>query len=187
MVHFRTGQWGLGRSQLFDGAILVSRSNGTEQDDGEIVVPEKFSFIFPKEGKYSELEFAGIAKPNIDNAEYDLEKETGLHHGSSDSWQWSNCNIIEHSIQYESCWTMLVKISLACRSMLIKATHSGYKSYYIKVRSKDVTGVMHKLAFYHDEPELQQDLLAGRALLNAVYLVILYNDPRTIELLEFFQ
>ena len=71
--------------------------------------------------------------------------------------------------------------------MLIKATHSGYKSYYIKVRSKDVTGVMHKLAFYHDEPELQQDLLAGRALLNAVYLVILYNDPRTIELLEFFQ
>ena len=31
-------------------------------------------------------------------------------------------------------------------------------------------------AFY--VPELQQDLLAGRALLNAVYRVILDNDPR---------
>ena len=45
-----------------------------EQDDVEIVVQEKFSFIFPQEGKYSKSEFAGMANPNFDNGEYDLEK-----------------------------------------------------------------------------------------------------------------
>ena len=49
-----------------------------EQDDVDIVVPENFSFIFPQVGKYSELEFAGMANPIIDNAEYDLEKATGV-------------------------------------------------------------------------------------------------------------
>ena len=68
-----------------------------------------------------------------------------------------------------------VKISLACRGMLIKATHGEYKSYYIK----DVTGENHKCttkALYVQE--LQQDLLAGTALLNAGYPVILENDPK---------
>ena len=52
----------------------------------------------------------------------------------------------------------------------MKATHGGYKSYYIK----DVTGAIHKCttkAF--DVLLLQQDLLAGRALLDASYWVIL--------------
>ena len=49
-----------------------------DSDDVEVVVPKKFTFNFPQEGKYSELEFAGMANPIIDNAEYDLEKETGV-------------------------------------------------------------------------------------------------------------
>ena len=48
-----------------------------DQDGIEIEVPKSFSFIFPKEeGKYSEMEFAGMAKPNISNADYDLENES---------------------------------------------------------------------------------------------------------------
>ena len=46
-----------------------------DQDGVKIEVPKLFSFIFPKDGKYSEMEFAGMAKPNISNADYDLEKE----------------------------------------------------------------------------------------------------------------
>ena len=50
------------------------------------------------------------------------------------------------------------------------------QSYYIK----DVTGAIHNSQrnsiFY--VPELQQDLLAGTALLNAGYPVILENDPK---------
>ena len=42
----------------------------------ETVVLEKFSLIFPLERKYSESEFAGMANPNIGNAEYDLDIET---------------------------------------------------------------------------------------------------------------
>ena len=48
-----------------------------DQDGMEIEVPKTFSFVFPKEdGKYSEMEFAGMAKPNISNADYDLDKES---------------------------------------------------------------------------------------------------------------
>ena len=48
-----------------------------DQDGIEIEVPKSFSFIFPKEeGKYSEMELAGMAKPNISNADYDLENES---------------------------------------------------------------------------------------------------------------
>ena len=66
----------------------------------EKVVLEKFSFISPQEGKYKypESEFAGIAHPNMDNAEYDLEKETGVltvDNGAADT-------ITKHPIQYES-------------------------------------------------------------------------------------
>ena len=59
--------------------------------------------------------------------------------------------------------------------MSIKATRSGYKTYYIK----DATGAIEKCttaSFY--VPDLQQDLLAGRALSKAGYRVILDKDPR---------
>ena len=48
-----------------------------DQDGVEIEVPKSFSFIFPKEDrKYSEMEFAGMAKTNVSNADYDLDKES---------------------------------------------------------------------------------------------------------------
>ena len=63
---------------LGDPNYLCCNQNVSEQDGEERVVPEKFSFIFPKEGKYPESEFAEMANPNFGNVEYDLEKETGV-------------------------------------------------------------------------------------------------------------
>ena len=57
-------------------SYLYHDQDESEQDDVEIVVPEKFRFIFPQEGKYSESEFAGMANPNFGNVQHDLEKET---------------------------------------------------------------------------------------------------------------
>ena len=62
-----------------------------------------------------------------------------------------------------------MKISLAGKEMSIKATDSGNKSYFIK----DVTGAIHKCttkAFF--VPDLQHDLLGGRALVTVNYPMI---------------
>ena len=48
-------------------------------------------------------------------------------------------NTLFNMIKAQQC---SVKISLACRGLSIKATHRGYKTYYITVT--DVTGVVHK-------------------------------------------
>ena len=62
--------------------------------------------------------------------------------------------------------------------MLIMATHSGLKTYFIK----DVTGAIHQCTIKaYFVPDLEQDLLAGqpgRALINAKYRVILDEDPK---------
>ena len=63
-----------GDANYLTESYLYSDQNVSEQDDVEIVIPENFSFLFWKKGnytlKYSELEFAGMANPNIDNEEY---------------------------------------------------------------------------------------------------------------------
>ena len=66
-----------------------------------------------------------------------------------------------------------MKISLAGKDMSI----SGYKSYFIK----DETGAIPKCtttskAFF--VPDLQHDLLGGRALVTANYHLILDKDPK---------
>ena len=84
----------------------------------EIVVLGKFSVMFPQEGKYSELEFAGMANPNIGNAQYDLEKEKGIltvDNGATTTLS----NTLFNMSEVQPC---PVKISLACRGMSIKAT-----------------------------------------------------------------
>jgi hypothetical protein len=142
-----------------------------DQDDVEIVVPEKFSYIFFKREKISESqkEFAGMALPN--EMQYDLCKESGLltvDNGATSTLSNSLFNM--RSVQGCS-----VPINLAGRGMSIKATHSGLKTYYIK----DATGAVHKCttkAYF--VPDLEQDLLAGRALINASYRVILDKDPK---------
>ena len=69
--YFRTGKCSLGRGGTAE-AYLYRDQNGTK-----IEVRKKFSFIFPKEGwKYSQMESAGMAKPNIATANYDFDKET---------------------------------------------------------------------------------------------------------------
>ena len=48
-----------------------------DQHGMKIEVPKSFSSIFPKkDGKCSEMEFAGMAKPNIATTNYDLDKES---------------------------------------------------------------------------------------------------------------
>ena len=145
-----------------------------DQDGIEIEVLKSFSFIFPKEleeGKYSEMEFAGMAKPNISNADYDLENESValiVDNGATTALS----NSIFNMSHVQQC---SVKINLAGKAMSIKATHSGYKSYYIK----DVTRAIHKYttkAFF--VPDLQNDLLGERALVTANYRVILDKDPK---------
>ena len=68
-----------------------------------------------------------------------------------------------------------VKISLAGKEMSIKATHSGYKSYFIKYVTRAIRRCTTKAFFV---PDLQHDLLGGRVLLTANYRVILDKDPK---------
>ena len=59
--------------------------------------------------------------------------------------------------------------------MSIKATHSEYKSYFIK----DVTGAIHKITTKANLFRIyNMILLRGSALVTASYLVILDKDPR---------
>ena len=56
-------------------AYLFRDLDNDDQDSMEIEVPKRFSFTFSKEdGKYSEMEFAGMAKPNIADATTILTK-----------------------------------------------------------------------------------------------------------------
>ena len=77
-----------------------------------------------------------MANPNIDSVEYHLEKETGVltvDNGATTTLSNTLFNM-NHAQQCS------VKNMLAVREILIKVTHDGYKSYYIK----DVTGAIHK-------------------------------------------
>ena len=95
------------------------------KDGREIEVPKRFSFIFPKEdGKYSEMEFAGMAKPNIANANYDFDQESEVLIDDNGATRPLSNSLFNMS-NVQKC---SVKISLADREMSIKATQSGYKS-----------------------------------------------------------
>ena len=141
------------------------------QDESEIVVPERFSHIFFRKERFVDSleEFAGMALPT--QMQYDLSQESGLltvDNGATSTLSNSLFNM--KSVQQCS-----VPISLAGRGMSIKATHSGFKTYYIK----DITGAVHPCttkSYY--VPDLEQDLLAGRSLINAKYRVILDKDPK---------
>ena len=70
---------------------------------------------------------------------------------------------------------MVVKIHLAAKGMHINSSHVGYETYYVRVATGSIQPVTTK-AFY--VPGLEQDLLGGRALIRAKFLIILDNDPR---------
>ena len=58
---------------IYSSEAYLFRDFGHDQDGVIIEIPKSFSFIFLKEdGKYSEMEFAGMAKPNISNSDSGL-------------------------------------------------------------------------------------------------------------------
>ena len=78
------------------------------------------------------MEFAGMAKPNIATANYDLDEDSEaliVDNGATTTLSNSLFNMSNS----QQC---SVKTSLAAKEMSIKATHSEYKPYFIK----DVTG-----------------------------------------------
>ena len=85
---------------------------------------------------------------------------------------------MEPSIQHDQCSTMFDENQPGWQRNVNQGnsqSHSGYKSYFIK----DVTGAIHKCtteAFF--VPDLQHDLLGGRALVTANYQLILDKDPK---------
>ena len=107
-----------------------------------------------------------MAKPNIANANYDFDKESEVLIDDNGATRPLSNSLFNMS-NVQKC---SVKISLADREMSIKATQSGFKSYFIK----DVNSAIHKCI----GKDLHHDLLGGRALVTANYRVILDKDPR---------
>lgn len=138
-------------------------------DDEDIAVSQKFKHIFRSTEKESEQLFAGMALPTDQN--YDLDKEPGLltvDNGATTTLTRSLFNMSDVEPK-------AIKIHLAGEGMHIKTTHVGRKTYYVR----DVTGSIRPVttkAFY--APELNQNLLSGRSLINARYRVILDLDPK---------
>ena len=67
----------------------------------------------------------------------------------------------------------VVTIQLAGAGMSLKSTHSGHKTYY----AVDATGTIRPVttrAFY--VPDLEQDLLGGRALIKSKFRIIMDAD-----------
>ena len=101
---------------------------------------------------------------------YDLSRERGLlivDNGATRTLTKSLFNMT--NVRKE-----IVPIQCAGDGMSIKATHSGHKTYY----GLDATGAIRPItteAFY--VPDLDQDLLSGRALVNAKYRIIMDGDP----------
>ena len=97
----------------------------TLQCKDNVVVPEKFDYLFYERSKEAEYFFAGMELQR--DQSYDLHRESGL---------------------------------------MLKPTRVGFKTYYFE----DVTGTIQQVttpAFYVQG--LEQDLLGGKALLNANY------------------
>ena len=67
----------IGLDPIYLSEAYLFRDFDHDQDGVIIEVPKSFSCIFPKEdGKLPEMEFAGMAKPNINNVEYDLDSSS---------------------------------------------------------------------------------------------------------------
>ena len=135
-------------------------------EGAEIVVPKRYGFIFHKQEK-SETHYAGMALPT--NKNYDLSRERGLlivDNGATRTLTRSLFNM--SNVRKE-----IVKIQLAGDKMFIKSTHSGRKTHY----ALDATGTIRPItteAFY--VPDLDQDLLAGRALVQSKFRIVMDED-----------
>lgn len=139
-----------------------------DEDDGEyVVVPKRFSHIFSKLMRKSGKEFAGMALPT--NRSYDLSKEKGLltvDNGATTTLTRSLHNMTDVKQK-------VTTIQLAGAGMSMKATHTGRKTYY----AVDVTGTIRPIttkAFY--VPDLEQDLLGGRALIKSKFRITMDAD-----------
>ena len=108
-----------------------------------------------------------MALPN--NKNYDLSRERGLlivDNGATRTLTRSLFNM--SNVRKE-----IVKIQLAGDKMFIKSTHSGRKTHY----ALDATGTIRPItteAFY--VPDLDQDLLAGRALVQSKFRIVMDED-----------
>ena len=146
---------------------LVESSDEDEDGDESMVVPERFSHVFPKKEGKSGKEFAGVALPIDKN--YDLSKEKGLltvDNGATTTLTRSLHNMTDVKQK-------VITIQLAGEGMSMKATHTGSKTYY----AVDSTGTIRPIttkAFY--VPDLEQDLLGGRALIKAKFRITMDED-----------
>lgn len=100
---------------------------------------------------------------------YDLAKERGLltvDNGATSTLTRSLFNMSDVTPR-------ITKIHLAGQGMTISSTHAGYKTYYVE----DATGTIRPirtLALF--VPSLEDDLLAGRALIRSKYRIIMDED-----------
>ena len=103
------------------------------------------------------------------NKVYDLAKERGLltvDNGATSTLTRSLFNMSDVS-------PTVTNIQLAGQGMSITSTHSGYKTYYVE----DATGTIRPiktLALY--VPKLEEDLLAGRALIKSKYRITMDDE-----------
>jgi hypothetical protein len=146
---------------------LVESSDDDEDTDESMVVPKRFSHVFSKKQGKSGKEFAGMGLPTDKN--YDLSKEKGLltvDNGATTTLTRSLFNMTDVKQK-------IITIQLAGEGMSMKATHTGRKTYY----AVDATGTIRPIttkAFY--VPDLEQDLLAGRALIKSKFRITMDED-----------
>jgi hypothetical protein len=106
------------------------------------------------------------------NKVYDLSKERGLlvvYHGGTRTLTKSL--MIMSNVQRET-----VPIQLAGDGMSIKSTHSGDKTYY----AVDATGAIRPITTKEfNVPDLEQDLLAGSALVMSKFRIMMDEAQST--------
>ena len=116
--------------------------------------------FFSKKTGNSEKEFAGMALPTDKN--YDPSKEKGLL--NVDNGATTTLSRSLHKMT--GVKQRVITIQLAGEGMSMKATHTGRKTCY----AVDATGTIRPIttkAFY--VPNLEQDLLGGRALIRSKF------------------
>ena len=138
----------------------------------QIVVPRKFGHVFSKEFRKPTREFAMMAPCRQSlptNKVYDLAKERGLltvDNGATSTLTRSLFNMSDVSPR-------ITNIQLAGQGMSITSTHVGYKTYYVEDATGTIRPIKTMALFV---PKLEEDLLAGRALVKSKYRIIMDDE-----------
>ena len=134
-----------------------------DEDADVIEIPNKFRHIF---SDCDNSEFAGMANPTDE----DSEEESGLL--TTDCG--ATTTITNSFVNMTNVVQKVVTIQTAMAGLTMKSSHVGNKTYYVIDRTGSIRPITTK-AFYVQEAK--QDLLGGRALVNADYRVILDKRP----------